>query len=298
MNFIEWLGIIFIYIAYIIYIARVIIDCQEGNTITNNNTNSSHYVIQIPCINITKSVAIRILITSQLFLSLANNCAVLSMVLMASLCMYLANRFSQCSWITSDNIPYLISLCILYQVVSQIIASFCSFLIIAELFNLFLLTVSTLFALKQYRKLLMVINWTIVDLRVSGNNLLLKRQIRMKRTFTRIFALIWVGISLILAYCYIGYFSLISGALIRSSHSLSFDIFLYEISHDPNSEIFYFITILKGVNNCVLLIGIVFVFIPYTGLGLSNMSVILWRLCTGKSGYRTHFHNDLYAPLV
>ena len=298
MNFIEWLALIFIYIAYIIYIARVIIDCQEGNTITNNNTNSSHYLIQIPCINMTKSVAIRILITSQLFGSLANNCAVLSMVLMASLCMYLANRFSQCSWITSDNIPYLISLCILYQVVSDIIASFCSFLIIAKCFNLFLFTVSILFALKQYRKLLMVINWTIVDLRVSGNNLLLKKQINMKRTFTRIFTYIWIGFSLILTYNYIAYFLFISAVLIRSSHSLSFDIFLCEISHVPNSEMFSFITILKGVNNFVLLIGIVFVFIQYTGLGLSNMSVILWILCTGKSGYRTHFHNDLYAPLV
>ena len=298
MNFIEWLALISNCVAYIIYIARVIIDCQEGNTITNNYTNSSHYMIQIPCINITKSVPFRIPSTGRVFISLAHNCAVLSLVLIASLCKYLANRFSQCSWISSANIPYLISLSILYQVLSQIIASFCSFLIIAELFNLFLFTVSILFALKQYRKLLMVINWTIVDLRVSGNNLLLKKQIRMKRTFTRIFALIWVGISLILAYCYIGYFLLISGVLIRSSHSLSFDIFLCEISHIPNSEMFSFITILKGVNNCVLLIGIVFVFIQYTGLGLSNMSVILWRLCTGKSGYRTHFHNDLYAPLV
>ena len=202
------------------------------------------------------------------------------------------------SWITSDNIPYLISLCILYQVVSDIIASFCSFLIIAKCFNLFLFTVSILFALKQYRKLLMVINWTIVDLRVSGNNLLLRKQIKMKRTFTRIFTYIWIGFSLILTYNYIAYFLFISAVLIRSSDSLSFDIFLCEISHVPNSEMFSFITILKGVNNFVLLIGIVFVFIQYTGLGLSNMSVILWRLCTGKSGYRTHFHNDLYAPLV
>ena len=295
MNFIEWLALIFICIAYIIYIAQITIDCQEGSTITNN-TNSSHYMIQIPCI-ITEVVAFRIPFAGRVFVSLADNCAVLSMVLVASLCMYLANRFSQCSWISSDNIPYLISLFILYQVVSQIITSFCSFLIIAQFFNLFLFTVSTLFALKQYRKLLMVINWTIVDLTVSGNNVLLKKQIKMKRTFTRIFALIWLGISLILAYYYIAYFLFISGVLIRSSHFLSFDIFPCEISYDPNSEIFSFITILKGVNKCVLLIGIFLVFIQYTGLGLSNMSVVLWRLYMGKSGYRTHFHNNLYAPL-
>ena len=291
MNFIEWLALISICIQYIIPIALIIFDCQEGNTITNNSTNSSHYPIQIPCINITRSVAIRIGITSQLFLSLANNCAVLSLVLVASLCKYLANRFSQCSWITSDNIPYLISLSILYLFVSDIIAAFSSFLIISEFFKLFLFTVSTLFALKQYRKLLMVINWTIVDLRVSGNNLLLKKQIKMKRTFTRMFTLIWIGIILILANYYIGYFLLIIRVvLIRSSYSLSFDIFLYEMLS--------FIAILEGVNSFVLFIGIVFVFIPYTCLGLSNMSVILWRLCTGKSGYRTHFHNDLDAPLV
>ena len=298
MNIIEWLTLMSSCTESVIKIAEMtILGCQEGNKVTINITNSSHYPIQIPCI-ITNIVAFRIPSTGRVFISLTHNCAVLSLVLIASLCMYLANRLSQCSWITSSNIPYLISLCILYQVVYQIIASFCSFLIIAEFFYLFLFTVSTLFALKQYRKLLMVINWTIVDLRVNGNNLLLKKQIRMKRTFTRIFTLIWIGIILILVYYYIAYFLFISGVLIRSSHSLSFDIFLCEISHVPNSEIFSFITNLKGVNNFVLLIGIFLVFIQYTGFGLSNMSVILWRLCTGKSGYRTHFHNDLYAPLV
>ena len=270
MNFIEWLALIFICVENTIDIIPVFANCENANT-TNNITHSSRNKLNSDCTSIP--------FLDPIFMTLENNCAVLSLVLIASLCKYLASRFYQCSWITSDNIPYLISLCILYQVVSQIIATFSSFFILIEFFNLFLLTVSTLFALKQYRKLLMVINWTIVDLRVSGNNFLLKKQIRMKRTFTRIFASIWVGISLVLIYHYLLFCLIICGI----------------ISYFLSPEIGKISSILNGVIQIPLAIGLVVIYTPYVGYGLSTMFVVLRRLYTGKSAYRTHFHNPLYA---
>ena len=295
MNFIEWLALIFMCIAYVINIAEItILGCQEGNKVTINITNSSHYPIQISCI-ITKIVAYRNPFLVFIFNSLAHFCAVLSFILVASLCMYLANRFSQCSWITSDNIPYLISLFILYQVVYQIIALFCSFLIIAEFANVFLLTVSTLFALKQYRKLLMVINWTIVELRVSGNNLLLKKQIKSKKIFIQVFTFIWIGSILVAVYYFIQFLLLLVLIVSQSYSSFEIDISLCKDSHTHIpviADIFYILII---ANKILFFIGIVIIYTPYIGYGLSTMFVILRRLYTGKSAYRTHYRNPLYA---
>ena len=292
MNFIEWLAVISSCIASVINIAEItILGCQEGNKV--NITNSSHYPIQISCI-ITK-IEFRNPFLVFIFNSLAHFCAVLSFILAASLCKYLANRFSQCSWITSDNIPYLISICLLYQVVYQIIASFCSFLIIAKCFHLFLFTVSILFALKQYRKLLMVINWTIVDLRVSGNNLLLKKQIKSKKIFIQVFTFIWIGWILVVAYYLIQLLLLLVLIVSQSYSSSEIDISLCQDSHmhiPVLADIFYILII---ANKILFFIGIVLIYTPYIGYGLSTMFVVLHRLYTGKSAYRTHFRNPLYA---
>ena len=294
MNFIEWLALISSSIAYVINIAEItILGCQEGNRVTINITNSSHYLIQIPCI--ITIVEFRIPFPVFIFISLSHFCTVLSFILGASLYKYLANRFSQCSWISSAKVPYLISLFILYQVVYQILASFCSFLIIAEFANFFLFTVSILFALKQYRKLLMVINWTIVDLRVSGNNLLLKKQIKSKKILIQVFTFIWIGSILVLAYQFIRFFLLLVLIVSQSYSSFEIDISLCQDSNmyiPVITDIFYILSI---ANEILIIIGIVFIYTPYIGYGLSTMFVVLRRLYTGKSAYRTHYRNPLYA---
>ena len=294
MNFIEWLALISSCIAYVINIAEItILGCQEGNKVTNNITNPSHYPIQIPCS--IKIAAFRIPFLVLIFISLSQFCTVLSFVLISSLCKYLANRLSQCSWITSDNIPYIIALCILYQVVYQIIALFCSFLIIAEFANVFLLTVSTLFALKQYRKLLMVINWTIVDLRVSGNNLLLKKQIKSKKILIQVFTFIWIGSILVIVYQFIRFFLLLVLIVSQSYSSSEIDISLCQDSHTHIPVMTHIFYILSIANQILIIIGIVIIYTPYIGYGLSTMFVVLRRLYTGKSAYRTHYRNPLYA---
>ena len=79
-----------------------------------------------------------------------------------------------------------------------------------------------------------------------------------------------------------------------SSYPLSLckrPVFLKSAYHIILSAIFY----TKFVFG---LIGISCIFIPYIGYGLLAMYVVLWRLWKGRTGYKTHFHNQLRAPLI
>ena len=106
--------------------------------------------------------------------------------MVASLCKYLAARFTQISWITSNKIPYIIAVFLICTVSCQILTLFCSIALIGMISNLMLTTVSCVFVIRQYRKLLMVLNWGIVDLQISGNVDLSQRQIKAKQRFSRI----------------------------------------------------------------------------------------------------------------
>ena len=46
----------------------------------------------------------------------------------------------------------------------------------------------------------MVINWSIVDLQISGNTHLLQKQIQMKRRFVRIFKLLFISYIFVLPF--------------------------------------------------------------------------------------------------
>ena len=293
MNFIEWLLLISTYIAQFINLAE---DCPNRNT-TYAVGNSSRHMAVLTCI-FKNFGAISTPFIGSIFQLFTNNCAVLTTALVACLCMYLASRFSQCSWISSYNIPHIISLSILYLVVTQVMVSFCYLSIIGRGLNLLLLTASTLFTVQQYRKLLMVISWTIVDMRVSGNDLLLKRQVKMKRTFSRLFSFLFIGIFFILLSEYLQFSLLICWINFRSYSSSFVDISYCGNSYFPFPEIENILYIINFVFKMLGVIGIVFSYTPYVGYGICTMFVVLRRRFTGKSGYRTHYHNNSYAPFI
>ena len=60
----------------------------------------------------------------------------------------------------------------------------------------------------------------------------------------------------------------------------------------------YPFAVLFGLEGSIRIIGILFIFIAYIGYGLCTMSVLLWRLFTGKTCYRTHFPVQLNTPLI
>ena len=126
-----------------------------------------------------------------------NVCVVLSLSIIGSLCMYVSARYAQKSWITSNSIPYWIFFFCFSSIASQILVMICYTNVIGIWCDRMVFTISVIFAWKQYRKLNMVIQWSIVDLSVS-KSIELKKYIKMKRRFNRIFMAIWIGASCLL----------------------------------------------------------------------------------------------------
>ena len=220
---------------------------------------------------------------------------VFSTAIIGSLCMYLSARYAQKSWIKSNRIPYWICFFLLSLSAAQILVIICDTYIIGIWCENIVVTLSVLFVWKQYRKLNMVIQWSIVDLRVSGNIELLEKQVRMKRRFNRIFTTIWIGVFFVIVANYIPLISLTTKIIHRmDNHSFTETLLCPSMieANDP-IDIYY-------IKEIITTIGCLFIFIPYIGYGLCTMFVILWRLFKGKTGYRTHFHvhDMLTKPLI
>ena len=220
---------------------------------------------------------------------------IFSTSIIGSLCMYLSARYAQKSWIKSNRIPYWICFFLLSLSAAQILVIICDTYIIGIWCENMIVTSSVIFAWKQYRKLNMVIQWSIVDLRVSGNIELLVKQVRMKRRFNRIFTTIWIGVSCLLLTNFIILISQTTNIIHRMDNHSFTETLLCPSKIEANDPInIYFI------QEIIATIGCLFIFIPYVGYGLCIMFVILWRLFRGKTGYRTHFHvhDMLTKPLI
>ena len=224
---------------------------------------------------------------------LLDQCLVNFMAILGSLCMYLSARYAQKSWIKSNRIQYWICFFLLSSIISQIliIISYTRFIGVwcDEIINV----VCMIFAWKQYRKLDMVLQWFIVDLRVSGVMELLEKHIKMKRRFNRIFTTIWIAITCALVASLIDLFSHTTQYILSmNTHS-----FLNKLLNSTLFKTIY-TKISFSLTECITIVGFLFFFIPYIGYGLCTMSVLLWRLFRGKTGYRTHFPVQLTKSLI
>ena len=220
---------------------------------------------------------------------------VFSAAILGSLCMYLSARYAQKSWITSNRIPYWICFFLLSSSTAQVLVNICDTYIIGIWCDKIVVTLSVLFAWKQYRKLNMVIQWSIVDLRVSGNIELLEKQVRMKRRFNRIFTTIWIGVPCLLVANFITLISQTTHLIHRMDNHSFTEALLCPSKFEANDPIDIYL-----IKEIITTIGCLFICIPYVGYGLCTMFVILWRLFKGKTGYRTHFHvhDMLTKPLI
>ena len=222
---------------------------------------------------------------------------IISLAIIGILCMYLSARYAQKSWITSERIPYWSCFFLLSSIISQMLVYICYTHIIGLWCDILLVTVSVMFAWKQYKKLNMILQWFIVDLRVNGNLKSLEKHTRMKRRFNRIFTTIWIGMYCILATYYIeGAFQTVQFILRTYNRSFTGKLLCdTSINYHLDSYalgVVYLVELFIGGS------GIFIIFIPYTGFGLCTMYVLLSRLCKRKTGYRTHFHIVLSRPLI
>ena len=231
---------------------------------------------------------IKHILDSLPFFHWATSCIILSLVLIASLCMYLAARQARLSWMKSNKIPYLIAFFLISLILTQTISTIYStiLLLICDLCYSLVLTLALLFLAKQYRKLLMVINWSIVDLQISGNTHLLQKQIQMKRRFVRIFKLLFISYIFVLPFMVLGPVARI-GLMLFEQRKSSKIIKFYNDAYGA----FCLMAIIMG------LISSMVMFIPYIGFGLSTMCAISWRLMNGKTGYKTHYKNPM-NPII
>ena len=222
-----------------------------------------------------------------------NMCLVNFLTTLGSLCMYLSARYAQKSWIKSNRIPYWICFFLLSSIVSQILIIISHTHIIGMWCDEIIDVVCVIFAWKQYRKLDMVLRWFIVDLRVSGEMELLEKHVKMKHRFNRIFTTIWMAITCVLLASLIDLLSHTTQfILLKDNHS-----FLDKLLNSTLLESIY-TTIAFSITECIILVAFLFFFIPYIGYGLCTMSVLLWRLFRGKTGYRTHFPVHLTKSLI
>ena len=289
-NFIEWIAFTSAKLGYVLYLMKEY-DHYEGQAHNASEyTNYGVLFIQQDEMQPNYSFAYS-------FLFLPDTFNIMSLIVIASLCMYLASRQARTSWIKSTRIPYLIGFFLICCVIIEILASFCSSHIIADWLSAILITVSLIIAFKQYKMLKMVINWSIVDLDVSQRKKLMEKQLKLKKHFTRIFTCIFAGYLSLLICSYlmtIFHTLVISFRENDSSYRLS-------LCHKPefsNSTFTIILSIIFYTKFVFELIGISCIFIPYIGYGLSTMYVVLWRLLKGRTGYRTHFHNELSKRLI
>ena len=238
-----------------------------------------------------------IMISTFQFPPIYTVCTITSLAILGSLCDYLSARYAHKSWIKSDRFPYWICFFSFSSIAAQILLTVCYTYVVGIWFNMILGLASVIYPWKQYRKLNMVIQWSVVDLRVSGDIQSLEKYVRMKRRFNRIFATIWLGISLVLFSNYILLITKTTQFILRMYNHLFSDSLLCFGSLEPDLDSFV-LTVLFIFASVLMNLGFLILFIPYIGYGLCTMCVILWRLFRGKTGYRTHFHVHLTRPLI
>ena len=289
MNIIEWLGCTCSLIPNIILIVQE----YHDNMLSNRTLSDSEFPFHLMVVIGRTNFHLNLPYFNNLFL-------ILTFALIGSLCMYLASRYAQKRWIKSNTIPYWICFFVFGSIVSQILVAICYTTIIGVWSESLLVTLTMIFTWRQYKKLLMVVKWSIVDLQVEGRKRLILKHIRMKRNFTRIFTFIWLGAFFILASEYIES-TLETYQILFPTDDYPFFVspFSCEILHRSTHSLFYYIDgSLLYLEISLVVMGALFLFIPYICCGLVTMYIMLWRLCKGTTGYRTHFHNQLCDRLI
>ena len=246
LNLVEWIGLTFAYIALISYLIGE--NHQKFAAI-----NFLHVLGELD---------------SKLdFILFSNSFIVMSMAILGSLCMYLSARYAQKSWIKSNRTPYWISFFLFSSIASQILDTICYTHIIGMWCDMILVTLSVIFAWKQYRKLNMVLQWSIVDLRVNGDIELLDRHVRMKRQFNRIFTAIWIGISFLSVALFVSVIARTTKFILHISNQPFTERLLCNTTHisyfDSNAFVFADLVV-----DILGLLGMLFVSIFYIGYGL------------------------------
>ena len=229
-------------------------------------------------------------------LLIGNNLLLFSLILVACLCNYLSSRYARKSWITSNKIPYIITLTVIFMIITEISSLFCFLNFFVRCVHFIVLVIVLIFGIKQSRKLRMIINWVVVDLEVSRNNPnLLHTFKQMNRRLRNLLAIFWFGCICI--------FTSIFTADIRLGVHLVLQI-IYEKNHDyfcANTKSYipsYIQTIFTVVEDISCILGSILISAPYILTAFVTMLVLTCLRIRGRTGYKTHFPNPIKTTLI
>ena len=282
INIFEWIEGLYFFVDYMYYIGIAYVVHLLENSPIENQVNS--YVGKFLWSTETLNTYIfkNIMFTGYNFL-------LLTLTSTACLCNYLTARYARKSWIKHNKIPYIITLTVVFIILTQISSLFCFIRVIVRWIHLLVLILVLAFGIHQSRKLRMVINWTIVDLEISKNNLKqLKKLKSMIFNFRIYITVYWIG-------CISIFVSILGANIYLTSHIVLQNIF--EKQHNYNLCIdkseyqlpSYIETFLLVVENIACLLGYFVVYVPYTVFGYYSMSVLIWRRVTGRAEYCTRY---------
>ena len=298
MLLVEWFGLIstslLIVDSHLIYVRDCLYRTNNGSYLLSIHASSN-----IPCY--LNDVELQILnseVNSSIF-QFAYSCLSLCTVLVISLCRYLTARYARLSWIKSNTIPYFIFLSVLILVILNLLKFFCHLLFLSEcilwIFEVILLGLM----FRESKKLLMVMNWTNIDLSIAQNQPnLLYRSKCMKKRFKKFVILLWIGafFFVFLHFLHISIFGadLILNFIHDHPENRSF-CQIHSVQYIPQ-PIRMTVTVLSLIS---LTISNAMISLPFYLTSLYIMCVIIWRLVKGKSGLRTHFYyKNLKTPLI
>ena len=295
MNIIELLSITIIVIP-----ATYQSTTQDGrnNATTSSIRNHSHEElyksIYIPAMQNLRTNVVDLLNNKlQLYLNTIGLALfILSLTLITSLCTYLAARYANKSWIQATHIPYYIGIVVITLLIMQVCAMICSLTIIMRFGYWIFQSIMFIMLIKQSKKLKMVLNWTIVDLRISRRIRTLRLKLeRENRKFSRLLYVLYTGVFLLLSSELIP--NIIILVTVVKQNIGNTDPNLCSINEDEFDATDYTKLLTNSMSNHICYVGISLIVIPYIFAAYYTMCVAVWRRVRGKTGYRTHFRNPL-----
>ena len=302
INIVEWIAGMFAAATSVYLSVRSILVCNQKFPLSQPEIDST--VISNLTVNastlrdctVVSSYSDSILAqTYSILLILSYNSLLLVITLVSCLCNYLTARYARKSWIKHNKIPYIITLTVAFIILTQILSLFCFLTLIVRWVHLLVLVLVLAFGIHQSRKLRMVINWTLVDLEISQNDRkLLNKFKRMNKRLSIFFAIFWLGcVCLLLLICSIN---------MRITLELTLQLIYqtdYSLCNLHNVMIpTYILAPLRCFQIISSMVGFLLVYLPYLLIGFGRMSVMTWLCIKGRTGYQTHFHVHLKAPLL
>ena len=296
INIVEWIAAIFASAASVYLSVKSTLVCNQNHSenhsmILNNLTVNSN----TDCIMVSSHRDTMLSQTYSILLLLSYNLLLLGLTLVYCLCNYLTARYARKSWIKHNKIPYIITLTVVFIILTQISSLFCFLTLIVRWIHLLALILVLAFGIHQSRKLRMVINWTIVDLEISQNNLnQLNKFKRMNKRLSLFFTVLWIGCICLFILVFIINMRLTIELILQLIYQTD-----YSLCNLHNVLIPKYILIPLRVFEIIFsTLGFVLFCLPYVLCGFARMSVMMWFCIRGKTGYQTHFHISLKSPLL